>query len=80
MLLCGSRITPDSGAQVRSSFRSNAGLSDPQDIKDAKQRAITALSNYYTVKAYDLAMEEREESIQQVKEDARKAVKYKRMK
>ena len=65
--------------QVRSSFRSNAGLTDAEEIKDAKQRAITALSNYYTVKAYDLAMEEREESIHQVKEDARKAAKYKRM-
>jgi hypothetical protein len=62
---------------VRSSFRSNAGLTDTQQIKDAKQRAMTALANYYTAKAYEMAVEEREASVQQAKEDARKAVKHK---
>lgn len=66
--------------QVRSSFRSNARLTDSQEIKDAKQRAVTALANYYTAKAYDMAIEEREQSVQQVKDDARKAAKFRRAK
>jgi hypothetical protein len=43
---------------------------------------MTALANYYTVKAYDMAVEEREATVQQAKEDARKAAKpkYRRLK
>lgn len=67
-------------AQVRQSFRSNAHLTDAAEIKDAKQRAITALSNYYTAKAYDMAVEEREENVEQAKQDARKAAKVRRTK
>lgn len=47
--------------QVQQSFRGNAHLTNEEDIVKAKQAGISALGNYYTLKAYDMAREERME-------------------
>eukprot|EP00892_Ulva_mutabilis_P005597 jgi/Ulvmu1/3409/UM016_0027.1 len=58
---------------VRSSFRSQADLTDKQEILDAKQRGITALGNYYAVKAYDIAMQEKEDKHAKMEEELRRS-------
>lgn len=58
--------------QVRSSFRSQADLTDKKEIHDAKQRGITAMGNYYAVKAYDIALKEKEEKERAMNEEMRR--------
>lgn len=62
---------------MRSSFRSQADLTDKKEIHDAKQRGITALGNYYAVKAYDIAMREKEEKQQAMNDAMRKNMRAK---
>jgi hypothetical protein len=45
--------------QVRSSFANNAHLTADKDILKAKDTAIKAIGDFYTVKAYEMVMQER---------------------
>jgi hypothetical protein len=61
--------------QIRSAFRQNEHLTDAKEIQDAKQKAISALGNYHAVKAYEMAIEERDERSRELQQRARQHLK-----
>lgn len=66
-------------SQVRQSFDTNKHLVNREEVLKAKQTAITALGNYYATKAYSMALEERDMSLQAVVPDTlKKSQQYRR--